>query len=292
MACMQRRLLWSAAMLLSLAVPPVHAQEMQGEPQAVMSGSTLETTLEALHTWALQARDGDGEHLPTLKDQGKEAAIHDERAKLATRMAEYRRDCRADLRKANRDSKLSTMLRCFRGTLALQLTTLQRWERFAVELPGIPPSFASQEQAAVHAWIEAIGTVMSAVDADVYQAEQGLLDVRARLVERYALPAEYARLRSRRALDAGWLLSTLDVLATLRSPQVSSTLDVEKAAQESAECLAAILPEIEVSAPAHRADLETMGRGLAVYEAKAPSCLTNLKNIIRDIIQERQNSGG
>lgn len=287
---MRYRVLWSAIMCLAFLAPVAHAQEAVQPPEATMTGSTLEGTLEVLRSWALQARDG--EHLPTLKDNGKDAAIHEERTKLAARMTEYRRDCRADLRKANRDSKLATTLRCFRGTLSLQLTTLQRWERFTAELPGIPPSIALREQESVRAWIDAIGTVISAVDADVYQAEQGLLDVRARLVERYALPAEYARLRSRRALDAGWLLSTLDVIATLRPAQDSSALAIEETAQESAQCLAEILPEIEVSAPANRADLQAIGRGVAEYEAKAPLCLTKLQNIIKDIIQERQNSGG
>ncbi len=266
------RVLASFGLLFALGAAPFAAAAQEA------TGSGAITMVEALGTlraWATSARDGDSLHVPTPSDDSPEARIHDERSKLFARMADYRRSCRADVRKANRDATLAVTLRCFRGLLSLQRTTLQRWQRLTEDAPGIPPAIAERETRAVRAWSEAIATVIDALDAGVYQGQQGLADVRRRLIVQYAVAAEDARLASRRALDAGWLLVSADALELLATQSEEASF----AAWHSAVCLVDLLPGIESGAPALPRDLLSIAEGLAHYERNAPGCLTKVKNI-------------
>ena len=280
---------WAASIGLCVAL----CAPIATAAQTATAGSgaiVVEDALAPLRTWAAQARSGEIAHVPTLKDDSPEVSIASERAKLFGRMTAYRSECRAELRKANRDARFAVTLRCFRGLLSLQLTTLQRWERFADDMPGVPPAIAEAERSAVRSWADAITTVIGAIDAGVYEAESGLADVRRRLVLQYAVGAEYARLRTRRAYDAGWLLVTSNQLEALRAEGGTLDPNIAEIAEESAACIESILPPPELSPPSLPGELLPLAAALAEYERGAPECLTKIKNIARSLIQEQQNS--
>ena len=69
---------------------------------------------------------------------------------------EHRRKCAEDLRRSNRDSRLSILLRCERGQLALSVELLRKRQQQLASLPGLSPTVREQGLSAQARLIDAI----------------------------------------------------------------------------------------------------------------------------------------
>jgi hypothetical protein len=159
------------------------------------SGNTLSgsgsapTSLE--ETTALQEeRAGRTTDLRLLLMQFKkaDAQYHEKLATFVRKRAENRTQCRADIRKANRDTKYPTIQRCYRGDLTLEREYLQEQRTYLEKLPGIRPSVRALTLDRLQLLQDAINTILFAVDSGVFKTEADLAEARKNLRTRYRTP--------------------------------------------------------------------------------------------------------
>ena len=138
-----------------------------------------------------------------------------ERSRLRARQWAARSQCRADVRKANRDAKLQTLLRCYRTELLQELALQEFPIDYLRSLTTLAPSIATTALAAHASFNDALRTMIAGMDAGVYDNDTDLFDAKKRLHSRYRIAAGNALLRARADALAGW-----PALITLRLQQM------------------------------------------------------------------------
>ncbi|MFA6038812.1 MAG: hypothetical protein WCV62_03885 [Candidatus Peribacteraceae bacterium] len=126
---------------------------------------------------------------------------------------ELRIACRADLRQANRDTKLPTLLRCYRSELSLEREELRREREYSALLAGVDDGIRKAFFTQVDALREAIQLIINGIDSDVYEDTVQVADARGKLqrVFRSKFFAARTLLRTDRALAwTSLLLSDLE----------------------------------------------------------------------------------
>ncbi|MBU0767123.1 hypothetical protein KKF55_05105 [Patescibacteria group bacterium] len=93
--------------------------------------------------------------------------------------------CRNDIRQSNRDTKLPTLFRCYRGALTLDLETLRKERTNLVDITGATEEVREATLATINPLMDAIATVIDAIDAGVYESEEDLKEAKRNLTERY-----------------------------------------------------------------------------------------------------------
>ncbi|MCF7844725.1 MAG: hypothetical protein K9M03_02760 [Kiritimatiellales bacterium] len=101
---------------------------------------------------------------------------------------EYQLECKDDVRSSNRDTKLSTMFRCYRGILTLNLETLRKERTNLDDITGATPEIIEESLGTINALMDAIATVIDAIDAGVYGSEEDLREAKLNLAEKYWTP--------------------------------------------------------------------------------------------------------
>ncbi|MEK7218741.1 MAG: hypothetical protein AAB728_04720 [Patescibacteria group bacterium] len=162
-------------------------------------------------------------------DAKRDAARAEQHAAYLAKRTEHRIACRADLRQANRDTKLPTLLRCYRGELSMEREELRKEREYIALLAGISEGIRKGFFAQLDAIREAIQTIMNAIDSDVYEDATQVAVARGKLQRVYRSPFFAARtlLRADRALS--W---TALLLADLEATGSGVTVN-----ESSRECL-------------------------------------------------------
>ncbi|MDD4319407.1 MAG: hypothetical protein PHW10_03735 [Candidatus Peribacteraceae bacterium] len=150
---------------------------------------------------------------------------------------EQQRACREDLRRANRDAKVPTLVRCYRGSLTLEREFLRREKDYVRSLVEATEPRRNDVLVRSDQLTEAIGTLVFAFDSGVYDRQEDVLQARQRLQEKYRSPLSDARtlLRGDRLLS--WYALLLDEItdppaclpegeATLRASLATDNADV------------------------------------------------------------------
>ncbi|MBI1813145.1 hypothetical protein HY285_04920 [Candidatus Peregrinibacteria bacterium] len=115
------------------------------------------------------------------REQRKRGAV----ARYDKKRAEFRAQCRDEIRRANRDTKFPTIQRCFRGEITQERALLLAQTGYLHDAPGIPSDVRQALGKKIGALTDALGTVVSAVDAGVYTGRDDLLEARNNLRDRY-----------------------------------------------------------------------------------------------------------
>jgi hypothetical protein len=175
--------------LIALLILPTFASAASGDIQTG-SGSVVQDEQPPESEVIREDRAKRAENLRTvlLKAKKVDAQYQERLAAYRKKRAEHRRDCRDDVRRSNRDTKFPTLLRCYEGELSLEKDFLQ-FERTSIEeLPAV--TTLSRRAAADRASIllDAIDTVLFAIDSGVYTNADDLTEARANLTNRYRAP--------------------------------------------------------------------------------------------------------
>ncbi|MBI3619232.1 hypothetical protein HY213_04345 [Candidatus Peregrinibacteria bacterium] len=120
-----------------------------------------------------------------LDAQAKEQRERGAVARYDKKRAEFRAQCRDKIRRANRDTKFPTIQRCFRGEITQERALLLAQTGYLHDAPGIPSDVRQALGKKIGALTDALGTVVSAVDAGVYTGRDDLLEARNNLRDRY-----------------------------------------------------------------------------------------------------------
>lgn len=113
------------------------------------------------------------------------------REKLAVfykKRAAFRKQCREDMRRANRDSLITTLLRCYKSDLTLERDFLKEKRVRLEKLPGVIAKVRTGTLSRLDLLTDAMGTIVFAIDNGVYGAQDELIEAKTNLREKYRKP--------------------------------------------------------------------------------------------------------
>lgn len=117
-----------------------------------------------------------------MMNNRKTAAAHREQQEIRRqKRIEKRIACREDVRRANRDAIESVTFNCFRAMLTLDLEMLRKDKQFAETMAGPTQSYRASALFHIGNLMDAISTIVQAMDAGVYSGEEGLLEAKQNL---------------------------------------------------------------------------------------------------------------
>lgn len=168
------------------------------------TGTVVRTTRDVTDAIRSLVPDRDP-HL--LKDlaiaENKRRSWENESTAARERLAKHRRDCREAIRAANRDQRMSRVLSCYRSDLLQDVNILRKQSQYVGAIPLLSPSVKAHATGAILALIDAQMAIVDAIDAGLFEREEGLLEARRNLRTTYREPYWLALTR----LHADWELT-------------------------------------------------------------------------------------
>lgn len=147
----------------------------------------------------------------------KEAAAFREQQQLRRqKRTEKRRACRDDVRKANRDTVTTVTFTCFRATLTMDLEMLRKEKQFVETMAG--PVESTKKTALFHIGnlMDAISTVIQAMDVGVYDSKEGLEEAKRNLGITYNVQRSLAMSHLRVDRARTWVIHLMVRLDDIR----------------------------------------------------------------------------
>ncbi len=144
-------------------------------------------------------------------------------AAYARKRAELRAECRDDLRRANRDTLMTALLRCYKNDLVLERDYLEKRRAWLEALPGITKQMRATVLSRLDLLADAIDTIVYAIDHRVYATQDDLVEARRNLLTRYRLPfwESVTLARADRALT--WIARVIALTDAVRTEDVTIT---------------------------------------------------------------------
>lgn len=129
--------------------------------------------------------------------------------------AEHRATCRADMRKANTYTILSTALRCYRAELTLELERLRKERDYIETMPGVTDDIRWLALTRNDLLLDAMNIIVTAIDSDVYQNVDELEEVKQNLLTHYRKPKWLMDVRLNADRLSAWTATLLTHIATI-----------------------------------------------------------------------------
>lgn len=123
------------------------------------------------------------------------------RAKRAAK----RLECRDDVRKANRDTLAPITMNCYRATLTQDLEILRKQKQFVEGIVGPTENYRNPAIFHIQNLMDAISTVIRAIDAGVYSSKEGLEEAKKNLGQAYRTQYRLAMTHLRIDRSITWL---------------------------------------------------------------------------------------
>jgi len=166
-------------------------------------------------------------------------AAHDSELTQRSRRSDARSACNDRLRKANRDGRLAVILVCMKQDLTTTLDIVRKRLDGLTSRAGVTADTTALVRARGELLIDALQTIMNALDAGVYTSESELLEARRNLREKYMMPyhALLPRVIREHALAAvaHMLLRSQAMDRSAFPPEVMTAVEAADACLESLE---------------------------------------------------------
>ncbi len=158
-------------------------------------------------------------------------------ATYARKRAELRMECRDDLRRANRDTLVTVLLRCYKNDLVLEREYLEKRRTWLEALPGVAKLTRATVLSRLDLLADAIDTIVYAIDHRVYATQEDLVEARRNLLTRYRLPfwESVTLARADRALT--WVARMIALTDAVRAEDVGITGGERKGWLDARRCL-------------------------------------------------------
>lgn len=156
---------------------------------------------------------------------------------LYKRRSELRQQCRDDLRKANRDQKFPTILRCYRAELGEYQPFLKRQYAYYSELPGIDVQTRRDLLVQHKRLSDAVDAILYGIDSDVYSSGDELLEAKKNLRELYQTPVWEWLSRARASRDVTWIAEVLQKADTAMAEEKTLLSEVRPGWNAPLRCL-------------------------------------------------------
>jgi len=175
---MRQRFLAQALATLSF-LSPVLALAQTGTGTLIEQGATV---------WEERETRIEGFSSATSAFQKAEAAFVTQEKNRRQKLNDHRRDCTEAIRKANRDTKFSVTLSCYRTDLTLIRDIIEKQKEYIEDVPGVTEVVRTQALTSGAKLLDAIATIMQAIEAGVYTTENDLLEAKNNLLTKYRIP--------------------------------------------------------------------------------------------------------
>lgn len=232
---------------------------------------------------ARRFRDQDFENA-MLNSRKTVAAFIAQQATRLQKRGELLAQCREDLRRANRDTLFKETLRCFRSFLVGDLEIARKEKTFAEGLVGPSQESVSAASAALGKLMDAISTVLTGIDAGIYQTKDDLQEAKNNLQTKYRIPAQTALTELRLSRRATWINHLLVRLKDLEA-EPDLPAEIVSSLEETIGCYEA--RESELSERADPAENLGNTANLELCAEKARATY----NLYKKFIQEKTASG-
>lgn len=214
------------------------------------------------------------------EDAEKRTTFLEDREEHWKALAVLREKCRADVRKSNRDTKLSVTLSCYRADLTLQMEFLRKEKTYLNALGGLSKTGRMRIESAIDGLSEAMATVVNAIDSDVYERAEDVLTAKQKLGTQYRQQHYLAWEIARADRMLGWVgLFAQRIRQMSAQPDTSETTLLKM--RESMVCLqknAAILK----SAMTVKNYAET-NAFFGQYQSGLTNCVESLRSVLRSV---------
>ena len=135
-----------------------------------------------------RAERADGLRLAIAKERKADDQFRTHVSTFLKKRAELRNECREDIRRSNKNTKFSTLVHCYKDDLTLEQELLtKRRERLAA-MPGVSDDVHNAALARLDLLIDAVDTVIFALDSDVYSTTDDISEAKQNLLEKYRKP--------------------------------------------------------------------------------------------------------
>ncbi|PJA67247.1 hypothetical protein CO157_05775 [Candidatus Peregrinibacteria bacterium CG_4_9_14_3_um_filter_49_12] len=173
-----------------------YAQEL---PAPETPASPAELSQEELD-WEARIARTDGFRISMLQTIRGMELFHAFVEKNRNEVMANRKKCREDLRKANRDTKFATTVRCFGKELQLGKELAEKKQQFAESISGVDELRRAEVLQVTGELLEAMDAVSTGISRDVFRDEDELLEAKKNLHKTYGIPVllSFSRLEADR----------------------------------------------------------------------------------------------
>lgn len=250
--------------------------------EAAMTGSGADAsdavTEEHQQAWRTQALRFKQQLLQDKKNKTSEA--HREALqRYRKQTADHHRRCRMDIRSANRDTKLKTVLRCLRGALVLEQEFREVEQDALYAIPGATEAHRLKAVKASDDLLEAIATVIDGIDGRVFGSIEELVETKQKLNDQYRVPLARAFVLLRADRAVSWIarLGSLTLDAAEEEATVKSSA-IHEEWREVLTCLASTEDELNALLSS-KEDEETAG-SLRKIQENLRGCAADLRTVL------------
>lgn len=208
------------------------------EESATSSGATITATGATLmeQKWANREERVQNFWAEFMNNRKERSVFAQQNALRREKRKEKRVQCRSDIRKANRDSILSETLHCFRAMLTLDLEILRKEKQYTQNIAGVTEVYRTAGELEIQNTMDAIATIVEAIDVGVYTDAQQLIEAKANLEKRYLQAKRLALSKMRIDHSKTWLEQLMvRIFSILQSENPSK--EVQQKLEESITCL-------------------------------------------------------
>lgn len=202
---------------LILSALPTHAQE-----EGAGTGAVVQTEEEM--RWENRQERAEGFRNPAFRIRKKIQAFTAQRESRQAKTRQHRESCREEIRRANRDNKVSVLLRCYRSELTINLETLRKRKQIIEELVGISEEQKTATLNALDSLTDAINAIIAGIDSGVYQTEKELIEAKQNLHDRYRTAYWWSLTRMRADKMLTWISHLLTRMDTMVAEGVPSSV--------------------------------------------------------------------
>ncbi len=275
---------WS--LLLSLALPIVaHAQStatgstahsQTGTVIVQNSEAILQLRIDALKV-ALQDRlHGSGSSF--LIPAGKLSEWESDMAHYMEKSASFRASCAENLRRANRDTMVGQATACFRGDLMMYNSFLLKHQSFLSTVPLIDETVRSNAVESISNAVDAVKTIVGAIDAGLYEQMSTLEDAKQKLRSQYLVPYWLAVVKVQADRQLTFIDLMLKYLELLNSNPVHAPL-MQKGIMDSVSCLTTATHSLQNVINA--VNLDTAVKSLSGANILSLTCKKFIENLVK-----------
>ncbi len=225
----------------------VRAQETQTGSELTDTGALLEIQRLENEKWQARRERTAGFWAAMMNSRKAAAAFREQQAIREEKLLEKRIQCREDIRRANRDTVEQVTVGCFRATLTLDLEMLRKEKQSVETVAGPTEYFRKSALFHIGNLMDALSTVIQAIDAGVYEGKEDLREAKQNLDKTYRENRRLAvtRLRIDRAIT--WLQLLMIRLENVRKTQPTEEVtarltDAIRCLERKEEMLNALLP--------------------------------------------------
>jgi hypothetical protein len=185
--------------------PPVIDETLEPAPEVQMSEEALLEIERQKAVWEKRMGDTKGFWAGYMNNRKNTASYKEQHLLRREKRKEKRLACRADIRRANRDSLLPESMRCFRATLTMDLEMLRKEQQYVESIAGVTEQYRTAASFHVVNLMEAISTIISSIDVGMYSDKEELLEAKVNLESHYRLSKRMALAQLRVDRSKTWL---------------------------------------------------------------------------------------